>query len=131
MFLTKEFIAMPTLPKLRWLHLTDLHVGKDSESQRIALRSLIDAVISNAGDVPFDIVLLTGDLVYSGREEEFTNFETEIIARLRSTDLCRRAQFAAVPGHHDLTCDIGFPPNWSTLGATRQDQFFNLDIKGK
>ena len=47
---------------LRWLHLTDLHVGYSNESQTTALRSLVASISNVADTTPFDLVLLTGDL---------------------------------------------------------------------
>jgi hypothetical protein len=44
--------ATPTSPEgdvLRWLHITDLHVGKKNESQQTALASLITAITTFAG----------------------------------------------------------------------------------
>lgn len=117
-------------PHLRWLHLTDLHVGKDSEPQRIALRSLIQSIVTNSETKPFDLVLLTGDLVYSGKLAEFEALEKEVILPLRASPLCRNATFMAVPGNHDLDCDVGCPTSWGGIGSNRQESFFNLDAKG-
>ena len=118
-------------PLLRWLHLTDLHVGKNNESQRTALASLLSAVNSFAEDKPFDVVLLTGDLAFSGERHQYDAFQTLLIDPLRASKLCKDATFFAVPGNHDLNCEIGFPPIWRELGRNRQENFFHLEDTGR
>ena len=51
---------------VRWLHLTDIHMGRNVESQQIALRLLLEAVEQYSENKPFDLVLLTGDLANAG-----------------------------------------------------------------
>jgi len=118
------------LPILRWLHLTDLHIGKESEPQRIAMASLLRAINERAENTPFDLVLLTGDLVYSGKLAEFDQLRTALVEPLRQSPLFKNATFICVPGNHDLDCDIGIPPTWNGIGETRQLNFFNFDAKG-
>jgi 3',5'-cyclic AMP phosphodiesterase CpdA len=55
-----------SMPAVRWLHLTDIHMGRNVESQQTALRSLINAVEEYSEDKPFDLILFTGDLANSG-----------------------------------------------------------------
>jgi hypothetical protein len=119
------------LPYLRWLHLTDLHIGKTSEPQRIAMQSLVRAIANTAGEKEFDLVLLTGDLAYSGHREEFETLEKTLIQPLRELPNFKNAHFLATPGNHDLDCDIGCPPAWSGIGSARQESFFNSDDRGK
>lgn len=116
---------------LRWLHLTDLHIGHKKESQRTAIASLVQAVERFAGDQPFDLVLLTGDLAYSGKREEYDAFEASVLVPLKALPQFRDVVFVAVPGNHDLQCEVGIPPSWSNLGPARQEAFFNLDEKGR
>ena len=118
-------------PVLRWLHLTDLHAGHGSESQTTALRSLLASILNVAGETPFDSVLLTGDLAYSGRPEEYAVLKSQLIDPLRQTSLFANAQFVATPGNHDLDCAIEYPPIWKGLGRNRQERFFHLGTDGK
>lgn len=120
-----------SVPLLRWLHLTDLHVGKNDESQETALASLIDAIARECGDTVFDLVMLTGDLAYSGSLLEYERLETLVINPLRSLKNFRDAKFVATPGNHDLDCDVGYPVNWANIGPKRQTTFFNLDELGR
>lgn len=116
--------------RLRWLHITDLHIGLNNESQRTAIDSLIDAIVSAAGEIPFDVVFLSGDLAYSGKKEEYETLEAKLLIPLRKLHLFRDAEFIAAPGNHDLNCDSGYPPVWASLGQSRQAAFFHLDESG-
>ena len=116
---------------LRWLHLTDLHAGHSNESQTTAFRSLIASIPNVAGTTPFDLVLLTGDLAYSGRHEEYAVLKSQLIDPLRQTSLFVNAQFVATPGNHDLDCTIEYPPIWKGLGPDRRERFFHLGTDGK
>ena len=117
-------------PVLRWLHLTDLHVGRKNEAQETALRNLIESVRNQCGSAEYDLVLLTGDLAYSGQDEEYRRLEQLVIEPLRDLENFQNAIFIATPGNHDLDCDIGLPVIWEKLGADRQGKFFNLDEAG-
>lgn len=117
--------------KLRWLHLTDLHFGSKNEAQSTAIGSLVNAIITESDDTPFDLIFITGDLAYSGKKEEYEKLANELISPLRDSDLFGTAKIIATPGNHDLNCDIGYPPAWSMLGPSRQTSFFNLDESGR
>jgi len=101
-----------------------------NESQRTAIDSLIDAITKAARDIPFDVVFFSGDLAYSGKKEEYDILEAMLIIPLRKHNLFRDAEFVAVPGNHDLNCDSGYPPVWTSLGQSRQAAFFHLDESG-
>lgn len=115
----------------RFLHITDLHVGKSGESQKTALSSLIAAIEKFSENIPFHHVLLTGDLTNCGSEEEFSRLEDIFLKPLKALPVCRDAAIHAVPGNHDLECDIGYPPTWASIGKDRQEKFFNLDENGR
>jgi hypothetical protein len=116
---------------VRWLHLSDLHVGRDNISQRTALSALVAAVEKQAsGTPPFDLILLTGDLAFSGKSDEYLRIEQSVISPLRDIPAFASAKILAVPGNHDLDCDIGLPISWETLGAKRQQEFFSSSTDG-
>lgn len=115
---------------LRWLHLTDLHIGSKNEGQKTALTSLIDAIKEHSLEIPFDLVLLTGDLAFSGRKEEYEELDARLLKPLRSLPICANAKFISVPGNHDMDCSVGLPISWGQLGGSRQEHFFNLDSSG-
>lgn len=115
---------------IRWLQLTDLHLGSKNETQKTALRSLVSAIEKLAGDEKFDFVFITGDIAYSGVKQEYDAFEQQIVTPLRALPVFAESVFISVPGNHDLDCSVGFPPVWNSLGASRQDKFFHLDKAG-
>ena len=118
-------------PALRWLHLTDLHVGKNNELQATALTNLIEAIKKESGDLVFDLVILSGDLAYSGQELEYEKLEQLIINPLKNTEAFRHSKFIATPGNHDMDCEIGLPVIWEQIGSGRRDSFFQLGDVGK
>ena len=115
---------------MRWLLLTDLHIGLNNESQKLAIDTLVDAIRTRSKNVPFDLVLMTGDLAFSGKASEYSQLRDVLINPLRNLDEYRNARFVAVPGNHDVDCDLTYPPSLSTLGPKKSEQFFHLDDSG-
>ncbi|MEW8202138.1 MAG: metallophosphoesterase [Candidatus Thiodiazotropha endolucinida] len=116
---------------MRWLHLSDLHIGRNNESQEVALDSLVSAVKDNSENKPFDLVLLTGDLAFSGKDEEYSRFEEIVLKPILNCALFKDAYFISVPGNHDVDFDSALPITWDNLGPTRQEKFFYLDEDGR
>jgi predicted MPP superfamily phosphohydrolase len=89
---------------IRWLHLTDLHVGVDDQDwlwprMRGQFREDLKNIYKMAG--PWDLVLFTGDLVQKGIE--YTRFD-EIFDDIWGwfAELGCDPMLLAVPGNHDL-----------------------------
>ena len=116
---------------MRWLLLSDLHIGHDNEAQKVALMSLVADIQEQAGASSFDMVMLAGDLAYSGKREEYETLAKTLIKPLREMSPFREARFIAVPGNHDVDCDLGYPPAVNTLGSKRSESFFHMDEAGK
>ena len=116
---------------MRWLLLSDLHIGNANEAQRVALMSLVKDIREQAGESSFDMVMLAGDLAYSGKQEEYDIVAKDVINPLREMHSFRKARFIAVPGNHDVDCDQGYPPAVNTLGPERSESFFHMDETGK
>lgn len=116
---------------MRWLHLSDLHVGLKNESQELALMSLVDAIVGRSKGKPFDLVLMTGDLAYSGKEAEYDHLKKLLMDPIRDLPEFKQTRFIAVPGNHDVDCDIGYPPTVTALGRRKSEEFFHLNEKGK
>lgn len=94
---------------IRWLHLTDLHYGDPhvrplwSDNIEAALIADLAARASELGG-PLDLLLFTGDLVYSGHPDQFRAFEQwlqRLYGHLDRLGLGTPA-LLAVPGNHDL-----------------------------
>lgn len=115
---------------MKWLHLSDLHIGCDNQSQEVAIDSLVASVISESDDKLFDLVLLTGDLAYSGIKEEYDNFTQQILSPLRENKLFKNCKFISVPGNHDMDCSLSTASPWESIGKKRQEKFFYNNDEG-
>ena len=115
---------------MRWLHLSDLHIGHNDETQRVAMKELVSAIGSAASNRDLDLVLMTGDLAFSGVSEEYATFKKVLLDPLRSLPIARNAKILSVPGNHDLDCDCSHPLVWNSLGNARQQVFWNFDERG-
>src|SRR5437763_86621 len=86
---------------IRWLHLSDFHVGKDNYGQLQLFGYILDNVRAkvDTGVVP-DFVFITGDLANKGQSSEYTSFTEQFVLPL--SDLLPNSRIYAVPGNHDV-----------------------------
>jgi 3',5'-cyclic AMP phosphodiesterase CpdA len=89
---------------VRWLHLSDFHVGMDSYAQRRLFEHICDHVESRIRNIYVpDFIFVTGDLANKGELSEYTdfyeNFFYPILDRLGSS---WSGKIFAVPGNHDV-----------------------------
>jgi hypothetical protein len=63
--------------KIGWLHISDLHLKSQaaSWSQDVVLRALLKAIVEQRAKRSVNFILATGDLSYSGKQEEFQQVE--------------------------------------------------------
>jgi 3',5'-cyclic AMP phosphodiesterase CpdA len=90
--------------ELRWLHLSDFHVGKDNYGQQKLFSHILQHVADKVqtGFTP-DFVFITGDIANQGLETEYSCFASEFLAPLQSvlgTDI--KNKIFMVPGNHDV-----------------------------
>ncbi len=103
--------------RISWLHVSDLHVTRESLGHRAARRpgselwaevlrgflADLDEQLDVTGLRP-DLVLVTGDLAYSGATKQYDDLDADLLqpllAHLRSRG-CDAVPFA-VPGNHDV-----------------------------
>lgn len=97
---------------ITWLHLSDFHLTciskdtdwtKESINQDTVIRSLLDAIdeLLIKKDQKPDIIFITGDLTYGGKEEEYQVAEEFCNQLLTITGLKKQNLFI-VPGNHDV-----------------------------
>jgi hypothetical protein len=85
-----------------WLHVSDFHFrGGDPYDRDVVLRALVQSVkrFRDAGRAP-DVIFSTGDVAYSGKDQEYalaTQFFDDLLEAVR---LDRRHLYL-VPGNHD------------------------------
>lgn len=89
---------------VRWLHLSDFHVGKDSYAESAMFKYIIEHVKKkiDSGFVP-DFVFITGDIANKGADVEYIKFWEEFLTPLDCIipgDILQRT--FTVPGNHDL-----------------------------
>ncbi|WP_437998788.1 metallophosphoesterase [Sorangium sp. So ce185] len=94
---------------LRWLHFTDLHVDRldDARRQHAADLFLDDLKRVTRRLGPWDVVLFTGDLAFSGQERQYRILDEELeriwgVFREVHPTASRLPYLLAVPGNHDL-----------------------------
>ena len=116
---------------MRWLHLCDLHLGKNDEAQTVAMAKIIGAIEKAVQGTTIDLVLFAGDIAYSGADDEYEAVISEIVTPLRDIPTIRDATFVSVPGNHDLDCGGTFPIVWDNLGQQRQNIFWNSTPDGQ
>jgi len=89
---------------IRYLHLSDFHVGKDDYSQRKIFDVILHHVKERQVDgwVP-DLLFITGDIANRGQIGEYNTFNHEFLAKLQAIlgDSWLGRVFA-VPGNHDV-----------------------------
>lgn len=89
---------------IRWLHLSDFHVGKDD----YATRKMFDYILAHVrkrkveGFVP-DLLFITGDLAQNGLAKEYETFWLEFVSPLQDEigEGIGQRTFV-VPGNHDV-----------------------------
>ena len=117
---------------MRWLHISDIHVGRPGPtSQQAALTHMVAAVDAAIGPEPVDAIFITGDIAYAGTQTQYDEFAKTTLKGLRSLASCAVAKILAVPGNHDVDCDRAIPIDWAHLGAQRQEQYFEESPKGQ
>jgi tetratricopeptide (TPR) repeat protein/calcineurin-like phosphoesterase family protein len=104
--------------RLRILHLSDLHVGKESAADHWRFERVMgDAWIANlreiAADGPIDLVCFTGDLAQKGKAHEYDEVRRFIDDVLKRVS-CPRDRFFCVPGNHDVDRSVE-PDAWKAL----------------
>ena len=98
---------MPAPRRIRWLHLSDLHLGCRGEELWWQVHEELEASIREKTrelGAP-DLILFTGDLTYSGKPEQFEQvdvFLDELLGWIREEAPGAEPLLVSVPGNHDL-----------------------------
>ena len=93
--------------RVRWLHISNLHLRTGEPylwSQDVVLQGLLQSVQSTCSgpDNKIAFILITGDLAFSGKPEEY-ELAHEFLNELSRVSQVSLDQILAVPGNHD--CD--------------------------
>ncbi len=114
---------------IRWLHLSDFHVGKDNYAQK----RLFDKIIEHVKDqvskgFVLDLVFITGDIANKGLKAEYETFRKEFYKPLE--EILVDAKFFIVPGNHDVARPASDGLNRSKL-VEPGSRFFDSNKEGK
>jgi hypothetical protein len=92
------------IDRLRWLHVSDFHIvaAGDDFSQRVAMRAMLEDVATRVDQQhPMSFVLVTGDVAFSGRAQEYDRARGFLV-ELASVSSVPPERFFFVPGNHDV-----------------------------
>ncbi len=117
---------MATPSNIRWLHLSDFHIGKDDYGQSQLFKYILRHVEKRPKP---DFVFITGDIAQSGRAEQYGIFFENFLTPLK-TFLGEKCNICIVPGNHDVDRK---KEELVTRGAIRQKapDFFDPDENGQ
>jgi hypothetical protein len=96
--------AMQPQKVIRWLHLSDFHVGKDGYGQRQLFQYIIDHVKDRvaSGTAP-DLIFFTGDIANKGLDKEYKEFYNQFfMPLLECLPVDSQERIFIVPGNHDV-----------------------------
>lgn len=93
---------------VRWVHISDFHVGRDDYGELILFTCLLDDIKKRVdANICPDMVFITGDLAYSGTQQQYTNLFLdfyiplwEILSNYWKEPAENR--IFIVPGNHDV-----------------------------
>jgi len=92
-----------------WLHLSDFHIEPDERHNTSpifkALKNDIEKLMEEYSISSFDFIIVTGDLGYSGENNDYKEVESLLDSILGYTNTPRKNLFI-VPGNHDVNRKI-------------------------
>jgi len=105
---------------IRWLHLSDFHVGSDGYAQKRLFEKIVEHVKEqkNKGFIP-DLIFFTGDIANKGLKDEYQVFNTSFLNPLLQVvggDSWHGRLFC-VPGNHEGAHDVRRPPRSRRAGC--------------
>ena len=86
---------------MKWLHLSDFHIGRENVPEAEAMASLIDAIrsVTGEGGESVDAVFLVGDIAFSGQADQYARF-VEIFLALSFLNIRTRCSCCVYDGSH-------------------------------
>ena len=111
---------------LTWLHLSDLHMRRDElHNLQVVLRALwhdLPGQVERAGG-RLDFIVFTGDIAYSGKDEQYKLAEEHFFNPLLETTDLSPMELFLVPGNHDV--------DWSLISQLHPNIPLSLDNRDK
>lgn len=116
---------------IRYLHLSDFHVGKDGYEQKRLFKEIVSEVARWKRENNFEphYVFITGDIANNGQKKEYETFRRDFYNSLREA-LDDSVKIIPVPGNHDVA-----RPSSDALGREALldagSKFFDASKEGK
>src|SRR5208283_5059227 len=99
------------------LHLSDIHFGQEKNGTLVKHHHVRDALTADASELakkrgPATRILITGDVSYSGKPDEYKT-ATAWLERLTKACGCDETHVSTIPGNHD--CDLAAISNQAKM----------------
>ena len=119
------------------IHIADAHISKAYSSQTSEMLKALIKDIKNQAEGNIDFIIFSGDLVQSGKEENFSFALDSFIMPLLQETGVSEDRFIYVPGNHEVDIDkidndfaIGFTDRILRDGVKDED-FKNLNVQNR
>ena len=90
---------------IRWLHISDIHMRpRDEWSQNVVLLAMHEDIERQRADSAIDFILVSGDLAYSGKAEEYV-LVGQFFDDLATASGVQKDRIFCIPGNHDIDRD--------------------------
>ena len=87
---------------ISWLHISDVHMRPQDEwAQNIVMRAMCEDIAAVRENGVADFILVTGDLAYSGKAEEYVLVASFLNDLSKASGVSKDCVFC-VPGNHDI-----------------------------
>ena len=88
---------------ISWLHLSDLHLGRDVYNEEVILKELLIDIKkqTDLNKIKLDFVFITGDITFSGQEKEFA-YVQDFLNKLQNVTNVDKENIILIPGNHDV-----------------------------
>lgn len=111
--------------RLTWLHISDIHMKADDPYDRDLVINAFQKSISrfkSRGLIP-DVIFFTGDVAYSGKEEEYKRASTFFDMLLSGFGLTKEFLFI-IPGNHDVDRTCGAALKRTLASQEESNRYF-------
>ena len=118
---------------MRILHLTDLHFSenKSREIVNFVESQLVDKIITSNDAQKIDLIFFTGDLVFSGKNEDFENAKIKFIKPICDCINLPYENFILCAGNHDLEYGKELPAITQYIEEFKTNEEIDTFVKEK
>lgn len=116
--------------ELRILHLSDLHFTQKNDEQDKKFKKLIETLVTQHKERPFDYIFVTGDIIDKGKTEYFSVALEYFNKLFNELVFCRKNIFF-VPGNHDVDFRIDENVDNDTRNILQQAKYNEIRDKEK